>query len=145
MSSAGERHPAMERLSRDECFALLRQLTIGRVAVNAGHGAPIVLPVNFALVGEIVVFRTDEGTRLVRARQHPASFQADAFDPVHHGGWSVLIQGVAQDATDDEIEEARIEPWAPGPKDHWMRIVPVLVSGRRLVLGASPPDLRAYL
>jgi hypothetical protein len=42
--------------------------------------------------------------------------------------------------TDDGFESARHppahepRPWTPGPHDHWMRLLPKEVTGRRIVL-----------
>ena len=52
----------IERLTRDECLELLRDQQVGRLAV-VSHGRPLIFPVNFAMDGEAVVFRTDPGTK----------------------------------------------------------------------------------
>lgn len=41
--------PALEDLSRDECFRLLADTTVGRLAVATPGAAPLVVPVNFLL------------------------------------------------------------------------------------------------
>jgi nitroimidazol reductase NimA-like FMN-containing flavoprotein (pyridoxamine 5'-phosphate oxidase superfamily) len=58
---------------------LLASDEIGRLAVVAGNTA-IVLPVNYALDGDAVVFRTDPGTKLDQGPMARASFEVDAFD-----------------------------------------------------------------
>ena len=48
----------LEILDREACLGLLADDEIGRLAVLAG-GAPLILPVNYQLDGEAIVFRTD--------------------------------------------------------------------------------------
>jgi uncharacterized protein len=126
----------LEVLDRTECFQLLATSRIGRVAVNVG-ALPTVLPVNFALDGEAVVFRTGPGRKLDAAVSGAVvAFEVDEVDAWYHEGWSVVVQGIAQRITDpDDLERLRrlpLRPWAPGPKDDYVRIAPTIVSGRRL-------------
>ena len=133
-------------LDREECFALLASMSIGRIAVASPVGSPLVVPVNYALDGEVVVFRTDTGSKLAALRHGAISFQVDLFDPGHRTGWSVLVQGIAyESAPDGAPAHVDVEPWAPGPKSHWIRIVPGHVSGRRLCLHADTWDDAGYL
>lgn len=60
---APDPHEALEELPRDECLRLLAPLAIGRFAVTTPDGSPLVVPVNYVLDGEIVVFRSDPGLR----------------------------------------------------------------------------------
>lgn len=141
---------AFEEIPRDECVALLESQVLGRVAVADFNAAPLVVPVNYALDGETVVFRTDYGSkfRLAVLREAPVSFEIDGVDPGRRSGWSVLLQGPATELADKEIERLRLQPspWAPGGKTHWVRITPQSVTGRRIRL-AEPlgPDGRGYL
>lgn len=135
----------LEVLDREECFAKLSMVPVGRVAVARGHRPPLVVPVNFALDGEMIVFRTDLGAKLMGLRTQPVTFQVDFVDPFHLSGWSVLIEGVAYEATEDEVSRISLHSWVAGPKDHWVRIVPVEVSGRRIRLPELPLDGRGYL
>jgi Pyridoxamine 5'-phosphate oxidase len=45
-------------LDRDQCLRLLADEVIGRLAVIAGN-TPAIFPVNYALDGDTIVFRTD--------------------------------------------------------------------------------------
>ena len=67
----------LDELTVDECYELLASLTIGRVAVNVDKLGPLVVPVNFVLDGEVVVFRTDEGTKLRLLDKGPITFEVD--------------------------------------------------------------------
>jgi nitroimidazol reductase NimA-like FMN-containing flavoprotein (pyridoxamine 5'-phosphate oxidase superfamily) len=133
---------SLERLSREECFQLLATMSIGRVAVAQPGGAPLVLPVNFAVEGDVIVLRTDPGSKLDALRQHPASFQVDLIDPVRRTGWSVLVQGISYETSPASVE---VESWDGGPKAHWIRIFPGAITGRRLRLPELPADTRGYL
>jgi len=104
-----------------------------------------VVPVNYIVDGEVIVFRSDPGEKLDRLHEAPASFQIDFVDPIHHTGWSVLVQGIAHRASATEVEHLDIESWAGGEKSHWVRVVPHAITGRRLVLPDLPLDLRGYL
>jgi nitroimidazol reductase NimA-like FMN-containing flavoprotein (pyridoxamine 5'-phosphate oxidase superfamily) len=135
----------LEELSRQECFALLGTCPVGRVAISRTHAAPLVVPVNFVLDGEVIVFRTAAGTKVDRLRTGPIGFEVDAVDPFHHAGWSVYVEGPAYEATHWEVEHLELEPWAPGDKDRWIRLSPAHVSGRRIRSHALVFDARGYL
>ena len=47
-------------IPRAECLRLLAGQTVGRLGFVV-HGRPMVLPVNYVLVGDLIVFRTGEG------------------------------------------------------------------------------------
>jgi Pyridoxamine 5'-phosphate oxidase len=66
-----------------------------------------------------------------------ASFEAEHFAEARREGQSVLVQGHARRVTDEreikQLEAAtRLEPWAPGARDVYVRIAPVQISGRRI-------------
>ena len=138
---------SFEPIPRDECLALLGSQSIGRVAVAEVNAAPLVVPVNFLLDGETPLFRTDYGSkfRLAVLGEHPISFQVDGVEPGQRAGWSVLLRGQAVEADPSELEGLAVQPWAPGRKDHWVRIVPSEISGRRIRLDGRPGDERGYL
>ena len=113
-------------LSRDECFGLLASAHVGRVGLSMG-ALPVVLPVNFALDRDSVVFRTGEGAKYEAAVSNTVvAFEVDHVDPLYHAGWSVLVTGVANLVT-EPTEVARlaalpIRPWADGKRGHYVRI-----------------------
>lgn len=157
MSTRSGEDPAasMEEIDREECLMLVGSLSVGRLAVSLTGEPPLVVPINFMLDGEVVVFRSDPGTKLQalserpggeRIGRHPnASFQVDLIDPVHRTGWSVLIRGVAYAAEVDEVAHLDLESWAPGHKDHLVRLVPTSITGRRIRTPELPWDTRGYL
>jgi uncharacterized protein len=131
----------LELLSPQECGRLLAGERFGRLAYLL-EGRPEILPVNFAFDGTAVLFRTDTGTKLEALETHPeVAFEIDAFDREHDTGWSVLIVGRAVEVPMSEAEAspaaAAVRPAALGDKQHWFRIVPERISGRRVVRGAG--------
>ena len=135
----------MGALDVEECLVLLRWENIGRLAVGTRGEAPLVVPVNFAVHEGNIFFRSDDGSKLDRLREQPVSLQVDRFDQYRRIGWSVLVRGVAHEVNPAEVPELEIEPWAPGAKSHWVRIVPTAISGRRLELKSGSGDRRGYL
>jgi nitroimidazol reductase NimA-like FMN-containing flavoprotein (pyridoxamine 5'-phosphate oxidase superfamily) len=127
----------LNRIQRDECLRLLASDEIGRLAIVAGNTA-VVLPVNYALDGKTVVFRTDPGTKLDHGPRARASFEVDSFDRDRRTGWSVVATGRLEEvtpcdaATYERVRRLAVDPWAGGDKAHWMRLVPDRVTGRRI-------------
>ena len=56
----------LEELEHDECLKLLATMSIGRVAIVIDDRGPLVVPVNYALDGDVVVFRSGAGSKLTR-------------------------------------------------------------------------------
>ncbi len=132
-------HTGMEILPRKECLALLAGQKVGRLGFVDGD-QPMILPVNYALVGEVVVFRTGEGPKLDGSRNTKVVFEVDRVDADSQDGWSVLVKGVAQEIPDvddwfaDELRQAASPTWLPVAPGHFVRIDPTLISGRRIPL-----------
>jgi predicted O-methyltransferase YrrM/nitroimidazol reductase NimA-like FMN-containing flavoprotein (pyridoxamine 5'-phosphate oxidase superfamily) len=121
----------LEALTREECWGHLAESAIGRLAVITEDGLPFVVPVNYAVDGESVVFASDFGTKFASLLRHPVAFQVDSIDASRRTGWTVLIQGVVHETEPQEAEHLTVEPWV-GPRQHLVRVVPRHVSGRRL-------------
>jgi uncharacterized protein len=127
----------LEILGRDECLRLLATDDIGRLAVVVAN-TPLVVPVNYALDGDAVVFRTDPGTKFDQGPRARASFEVDSFDRRERRGWSVVATGRLEEvtpfdaATFERVRRLDVDPWVGGEKAHWMRLVPDHVTGRRL-------------
>jgi len=132
----------LQVIPRDEALRLVASVPVGRVVFTL-RALPAVLPVNFVLDGDAIVFRTAPGSKLTAAvRNAVVAFQVDQIDPQTQTGWSVLVTGRAGEIHDPaEIARlrARLKPWAPGEREHFIRIPTDLVSGRRLVM--EPPDI----
>jgi nitroimidazol reductase NimA-like FMN-containing flavoprotein (pyridoxamine 5'-phosphate oxidase superfamily) len=109
---------------------------VGRVGFAAADGI-MMLPVNFAVAGKTIVFRTAPDTLLAVYANGQLSFEADHIDEALRTGWSVLVSGRAHVVTGErEVRRlevrTRLEPWAAGPRDVYVRITPTRISGRRL-------------
>jgi nitroimidazol reductase NimA-like FMN-containing flavoprotein (pyridoxamine 5'-phosphate oxidase superfamily) len=131
----------MEVLDRAECLNLLRSTPIGRVVVTLA-ALPAAFPVNFALMGEDVVFMTGRGTKLQAAlRNAVVAFEADGFESMGHTGWSVLVQGHASEISDpsDQVQAhgAGLGAWVPKSPTEFVRVRSEVVSGRRLSIDAA--------
>jgi len=138
------RGDGFEILSESECFGLLSRETVGRVAVSLG-AIPAVFPVNYLYVDGGIHFRTGVGTKLAAAtRGAVVAFEIDEIDRLYHSGWSVLAVGTAEELTEPaDLARAAHLPlrtWAPGERDHLVRIVPDFVSGRRILAGHDEPE-----
>ena len=135
----------LEELDHDQCVELLASMSIGRLAVAVDDDGPLVVPVNYVLDGDVVVFRSGAGSKLHALWDLPVSFQVDQVDPFHRAGWSVLVRGYASEATSQQVKDLALEPWAPGSKRHWIRIVPRAITGRRIPAEGLPWDTRGYM
>lgn len=130
----------LEILSPDECWDLLDKSSVGRIGF-VDSGQPLILPVNHAVVGRHIVFRTARGAKLGSAlMKRPVCFEVDDWDATNRTGWSVLVEGMS-DIVDDEdellaLENVDLQPWADRvEKSNWIRILPEGLSGRRLPTG----------
>ena len=119
-----------------DCLQLLATKDVGRIGFVLG-GAPEILPVNYVLDGEAVVFATAEGSKLLGLARGPVVFEVDDTDAASHTGWSVVVHGMADEVTafDSTTVQGRvralpIEPWSAGDKPHLVRISPTSISGR---------------
>jgi uncharacterized protein len=143
----------VDEIDAAECWRLLATQPVGRVAIIVGH-YPLVFPVNFAVDGQQIVYRTGVGIKLHSLNRSNVTFEVDEIDPVHRSGWSVMVKGAAHEVDVERHSEmaGRVEvggaaPWAPGRRDHLIRIVADQISGRRIRLPDPGPagDARGYL
>ena len=127
--------PVFVRLNPQECLARLVQAPIGRVAVRS---------VRFALIGDSAVFRVIPGSRLRRAVAGAViAFHADHCDERERQGWSVVIQGLADEVKDPttvaQLRALPLQAWADPPTDdQFMRLPTAVISGEHVQM----PTLR---
>jgi nitroimidazol reductase NimA-like FMN-containing flavoprotein (pyridoxamine 5'-phosphate oxidase superfamily) len=131
----------IEELSEKECLELIAPGGIGRIAFTSRFG-PAVLPVNYELRDGAIVFRTaqhgplDEDLRTgITGADYKVAFEIDEIEPAARRGWSVLVQGPAHHVTgagQGDARHARVESWAPGDRELFVRIVPSRITGRRV-------------
>ncbi|MGD0373513.1 MAG: pyridoxamine 5'-phosphate oxidase family protein [Streptosporangiaceae bacterium] len=134
--------PVLEPLDEAECLRLISPGGLGRLAYS-GRFDLTVLPVNYRLHEGSIVFRTaqnsptDEDLRTgIAGAEYRVAFEVDDVDSAVREGWSVLIQGSAHHV-DSESERASlagagVEPWAGGDRQHFIRITPTRITGRRI-------------
>ncbi|MDR6793186.1 pyridoxamine 5'-phosphate oxidase family protein [Pseudarthrobacter oxydans] len=125
-------------LGTNDCWDLLRGVSVGHLAVLV-DGHPEIFPVNYKVDHGSVVFRTGEGTKLHAAAQPTAvALEADGTDQDKRTAWSVLVKGHAEvlEPSPELMAGAGLTlfPWQAGPKDHFVRIIPTAVSGRRFTV-----------
>jgi hypothetical protein len=127
---------ALEELARDECLRLMASVPVGRV-IYTRRALPAVELVNFALHEGEIVLRTDRSGKLAAAaRGAVVAFEADCLDFAGRAGWSVTAIGPSREVTDPgEIARLRtigLSSWAPGTREHFICISPVILNGRYL-------------
>ena len=128
----------LDVLPRDECLRLLAAEEVGRF-VTIASGRVHIVPVNYVLDDETIVFRTDPGTKLNAAGRSTAAFEIDGFDRTTKTGWSVVVHGRAEEmstfdgpARAKPLRDLGVDPWAGGEKRHWVGIHALTISGRRV-------------
>lgn len=125
---------AIERLSPEECFELLGQATVGRLAVIV-ENHPDVFPVNYVVDKGSIVFRTGIGTKFWSSMRDSCALEIDGFDAGSGKAWSVVVRGQAHLIVDRQEKAAadalHLDPWQPGSKSHYLRLSPDAVTGRR--------------
>ena len=107
----------MEELDEDESRRLLAEHHLGRLAIP-DFGGPVIFPVNYVLDQDLVIFRTDPGSKLDAATEREqVAFEVDAVDEATRTGWSVVVRGTLAEITDpDHLARLRALPLYPGPK-----------------------------
>jgi uncharacterized protein len=126
---------AAENLDPAECFVLLATQRLGRLAVAAEAGqGPHLVPVNYALVRGSITLRSVPGTKLDRILSQAVTFEVDSFDPFRRMGWSVVVEGLASEVPDREMEDEAVtfHPLLERSDSRWVRLAPLSVSGRRI-------------
>ncbi len=130
----------MLALDRTECDRLLASAQIGRLVAIMPDGTPLIRPVNYDwdLAWRSIVIRTGRGTKLhAILNNEKVWFEVDELDPEHNVGWSVIVGGIAEEVTDGwrirQLTHGKHAPWAPGAKQHCVRIRAVTVTGRRIM------------
>ncbi len=127
---------ALKQLTRDECLQMMASVPVGRI-IYTRQALPAVELVNFALDNGDIIIKTDRSGKLAAAvREAVVAFETDSVDTDGRVGWSVTAIGHSREVTDpDEIgrlEQLGLSSWAPGERDHFIRISPGILTGRRL-------------
>jgi nitroimidazol reductase NimA-like FMN-containing flavoprotein (pyridoxamine 5'-phosphate oxidase superfamily)/DNA-binding XRE family transcriptional regulator len=131
--------PVVTHLSRQDCLLLMGSVPIGRVAFVAS-GPPLVLPVNFTLMGHDIVIQTSAMSHLAELARagRLVSFEVDDVDEPSRLGWSVLCHGPARISTEDGLHDqvARhlVQSWFGDDRHTVVVITPAEMTGRRIGL-----------
>ena len=106
-------------LSPAECRELLEGGVVGRLAMATPVG-PRIVPVNYAVHGDAIVFRTAPYSELsTYGWDTDLAFEVDHIDYETHLGWSVVALGRARVVDDpDEVQRIRahLGPAPVGPR-----------------------------
>jgi nitroimidazol reductase NimA-like FMN-containing flavoprotein (pyridoxamine 5'-phosphate oxidase superfamily) len=140
-----DRQQATEILSESECWELLDQTQVGRLAVDIA-GQPDIFPINFVIDKSGIVFRSAAGTKLAGAVLNRfVAFEIDGYHPDDRSAWSVVVKGQAraiermQEVFD--AEDLPLYPWLAWEKPNFVRIEPTVITGRRYhILDSATPD-----
>jgi len=131
---------AITEMTGNEPWDFVADHTFGRLAL-AVLGQPEIFPVNYALVGRRIAFRTAEGTKLmgVLLDSHVA-FEVDEVSG--EGATSVVLKGTARQIETqeeaDELDLADLHSWVPTLKYNLVVIDVSEISGRRFRFGPEP-------
>jgi nitroimidazol reductase NimA-like FMN-containing flavoprotein (pyridoxamine 5'-phosphate oxidase superfamily) len=128
-------HLGITILSADDCLDLLREETVGRLAVSI-RDRPDIFPINYLLDRGGIVFRTAAGAKLAAAvLGRGVAFEIDGVDAAAGEAWSVIVKGHAVEVNGMyELLDALqlpLFPWHAAPKHRFVRIEPVEITGRR--------------
>ncbi len=132
----------LEHLDETECLRLIAPGGIGRVAYTGKYDLTV-LPVNYKLHDGSILFRTSadsltaEDLRTgIEGAEYRVAFEVDDLSPATREGWSVLVQGPAHHLDDqaerDDAMTVGVETWPGGERDHFIKINPMRVTGRRI-------------
>ncbi len=130
----------VEELTESKCRQLLGGGVFGRIGLCTPDG-PVILPVNYSVVSESVVFRTSaDGVVAHHDWSSRMAFEVDHVDYADQKGWSVLAVGEARPIEDaDELAQVlktwEPRPWAGGPRPLHVRLVWDRLTGRRIGTG----------
>ncbi|MFT3887028.1 MAG: pyridoxamine 5'-phosphate oxidase family protein [Arachnia sp.] len=114
------------RLDSDECWALLSDAEVGRIAWPGPDGINII-PVNYRTYSGVIVFHTAPGTMLAELAEPTAvSFQVDEIDKESAIGWTVLARG----ETGPADESAKSISWVDENRTVGIAIEVSAIAGR---------------
>jgi nitroimidazol reductase NimA-like FMN-containing flavoprotein (pyridoxamine 5'-phosphate oxidase superfamily) len=116
-----------------ESWALLESSSFGHLGLSVDD-RPEVFPVNYAVDGTTILFRTAAGTKLHSlVANRFVAFEVDSEGPA--GTWSVVTKGTAAVLIDAEDSAAAdlvaFPPWIPTVPYVYVRITPETIRGRQ--------------
>lgn len=128
----------VRKLGSAECWDLLRANNFGQLAYHL-RARTRVTPINYAVDGERLIFRTAEGTKFYALKvEDQVALQIDFVG--EDSAFSVVANGGVHEITEDaDVEEATINlrPLIRTEKKHVFAIEVTKVRGRSFVLGRT--------
>lgn len=127
-------------IDEELCWKAIESSDLGRLAVAQDEKIHI-FPVNYAVNGTKIYFRTAPGSKLL-AVKHPTqvALEIDAVDDT--AAYSIVVKGraVHVDSPSEvaSAEELPLDAWIPTLKLRWVRIAPTEVTGRVFRRGTEP-------
>jgi hypothetical protein len=147
-NAGGMREPRV--LDDWECRRLMGAGGVGRVAFTAAAG-PQIVPINYALHGEAVVFRTTPQSLLgALGWSQRLAFEVDHLDHARCRGWSVIASGRGE-LIEDDLTLSSIRgfwdprPWAGGTRLVYIKLRWDTLTGRQIGegwFGSDEPPVR---
>ena len=132
-------HTGLRVMGIDECLQRIASVPVGRLAFHL-DGEIAVLPVAHVLQGVDICFRTAGDSKIQAAVDRArVTYEVDAFDAHTHSGWSVVVNGNAVIADEEEaraLQEGSGRPWVPDAGLVWLRVRTQSVTGRELAAGS---------
>jgi len=130
-----------ETLDLGSCLDLLRHGNLGRLAISSG-ALPVIVPVNYHVVGDVIVVRTDQSRRLrVATDDTVVAFEAGGIDDASHAAWTVGVSGIARQASpaeQDAVDLISLPDWISPHADRLVAISIESLSGYRVQLQPGP-------
>lgn len=124
-------------LTTDQCWERLRGEEFGRLAYHLTDEVHIV-PLNYAVDEERIVFRTAEGSKLLGVvMDTDVAFEIDRLDDPGEAAWSVVARGRATVLSGDAARQAdnlRLRPWVDTDKFNVVAIEVDELTGREFRL-----------
>ncbi|WP_374970819.1 pyridoxamine 5'-phosphate oxidase family protein [Terrabacter sp. BE26] len=128
-------HDPVHVLHPEESWGFLREREFGRLAFHLG-GEVHIVPINYALDGERLVFMTAEGSKLFGVTaDKDVAFEVDEI--VGDRATSVIVRGRAKTLEGQAayvVERLPVRPWVDYPKSVVVAIEVDEISGRRFDL-----------
>jgi nitroimidazol reductase NimA-like FMN-containing flavoprotein (pyridoxamine 5'-phosphate oxidase superfamily) len=132
----------VDPLDEAECLKLISAGGVGRIGYTGRFG-PTILPVNYVLHDEAIVFRTGQHSPMgedlrtgIADAEYKVAFEVDEISPSTREGWSILLQGSAHHVDSEaelaSVTKSGVEAWPGGEKELFIRIVPARITGRRI-------------
>ncbi|CAI7634429.1 unnamed protein product [Penicillium discolor] len=121
----------VQTLTAEQSWEHLRSQELGRLVTRVGETIDI-FPVNYAVDGEGLLFRTAPGSKLFELTVN-ADVLFEVDDHTDTAAWSVIT-----DADIERAEAAGLRPWIPTDKRVYVRIAPASVSGRAFQRDPEP-------